>query len=167
MQQRARRSSLRGKFQAAFPSAAVAWTPRHRPSVRIWQVSNSHFLLRFHSAKLVPSAQRLPARGRAEPTTSCVPYYFHPVDKCLEWDLSITLALPLLMVMSIAKSIDPRVGSGPSRCDLAPWVALPDFPCGASIVHQVRASNTVVRVLVVCCPKPSSAVRGSMASGVI
>ncbi len=54
------------------------------------------------------------------PTNSSILRFLPLVENHLEWDLSIALVLPLLMVMSVARSVDPRVGQGPGgaqRCD--------------------------------------------------
>ncbi len=52
----------------------------------------------------------------------------------------MALVLPLVLLCSIAWSLDPRVdgaGRGQPGCSLPPWAAKQDFPCGASIATQV------------------------------
>ncbi len=54
-------------------------------------------------------------------------------------DLSIVLASPLVMLGSIARSLDPRVGGGQGQAAAGPGAleAREDFPFGASAAVQV------------------------------
>ncbi len=65
-------------------------------------------------------------------------------------DLSLALSAPLMMLSSIARSLDPRVGGGPGQAAAGPgagfacagpppWEARGNFPFGANAAVQVKS----------------------------